>query len=86
MVAAGLPGDLAAGAAHHEAVVDVRAVQQRLVDVGLQRVTRPPRGASSAVITTRALQSLIRLASASGEKPAKTIEWMAPMRAQASMA
>ena len=49
-------------------------------------VARPPRGAWSAVITTLASQPLIRAASASEEKPAKTIEWIAPMRAQASMA
>jgi hypothetical protein len=29
---------------------------------------------------------LIRFASASGEKPPKTMEWIAPIRAQASMA
>ena len=57
-----------------------------LLTLVLSAVTLPPRGASSAVITVRASQSLMRLASASGEKPAKTMEWMAPMRAQASMA
>ncbi|VDS10785.1 hypothetical protein PARHAE_04004 [Paracoccus haematequi] len=49
-------------------------------------VRRPPRGAVSAVMTSLAPQSLMRLASASGEKPAKTIEWIAPIRAQASIA
>ena len=38
------------------------------------------------VMTTLALQSLMRFAKASGEKPAKTMEWIAPIRAQASMA
>jgi hypothetical protein len=37
-------------------------------------------------MTSLASQPLIRAASASGLKPAKTMEWMAPMRAQASMA
>ena len=46
----------------------------------------PPRTPSSAVITTLDLQSMMRPASASGEKPPNTTEWMAPMRAQASMA
>ena len=54
--------------------------------LSLSLVTRPPRGAPSAVITTLASQSSIRLASASGEKPANTTEWIAPIRAQASMA
>jgi hypothetical protein len=54
--------------------------------LALSAVVLPPRGAKSAVMTTRAPQSLMRLASASGEKPAKTTEWTAPMRAQASMA
>ena len=49
-------------------------------------VRRPPRGAKSAVITSLASLSLIRLASASGEKPAKTMEWIAPIRAEASIA
>ena len=48
--------------------------------LALSGVRRPPRGAVSAVITSFAPQSLMRFASASGEKPAKTIEWIAPMR------
>ena len=54
--------------------------------LSLRGVTRPPRGAPSAVTTTLAPQSSIRLASASGEKPANTTEWTAPIRAQASIA
>ena len=54
--------------------------------LALSGVVLPPRGAKSAVMTTLASQSLIRLASASGEKPANTTEWIAPMRAQASIA
>ena len=46
----------------------------------------PPRRPSSAVMTKVDLQSSMRPASASGEKPPKTIEWMAPMRVQASIA
>jgi hypothetical protein len=37
-------------------------------------------------MTTLASESLMRFASASGEKPPNTTEWMAPIRAQASMA
>ena len=47
---------------------------------------RPPRTPSSAVTTKVDSQSTMRPASASGEKPPKTTEWMAPMRAQASIA
>ena len=47
---------------------------------------RPPRRPSSTVIRTLASQSLMRPASDSGEKPANTTEWMAPIRAQASIA
>ena len=46
----------------------------------------PPRSPLSAVMTKRLSQSVMRPASASGEKPPKTTEWIAPMRAQASMA
>ncbi len=35
---------------------------------------------------TFGLQSLMRVASSLGAKPPNTTEWMAPMRAQASMA
>ena len=52
----------------------------------LRGVRRPPRGASSAVTRSLAPKSSMRERSASGEKPAKTMEWMAPMRVQASMA
>ncbi len=47
---------------------------------------RPPRIPSSAVTTSFASQSWMRLASESGAKPPKTTEWIAPMRAQASIA
>jgi hypothetical protein len=47
---------------------------------------RPPRSPSSAVMRSFAPQSLMRLARLSGENPANTTEWTAPMRAQASIA
>ena len=46
----------------------------------------PPLGASFAVITAFAPQSIIRLARASGENPAKTTECMAPTLAHANIA
>ncbi len=46
----------------------------------------PPRRPSSAVMTTLDWQSVMRWARLSGEKPAKTTEWIAPIRAQASIA
>ena len=65
-----------------------RSEQRRraLSQFDFSAVVRPPRGAWSAVITSLAPQSLIRSASASGLKPAKTTEWIAPIRAQASIA
>ena len=47
---------------------------------------RPPRGPSSAVITTRQSESRMRSRSASGEKPPNTTECTAPIRAHASIA
>ena len=52
----------------------------------LSGIGRPPRTPSSAVMTQVDLQSSMRPASASGENPPNTMEWMAPMRVQASMA
>ena len=46
----------------------------------------PPRRPSSAVMIRWESQSCTRPAMESGEKPPKITEWMAPMRAQASMA
>ena len=46
----------------------------------------PARRPSSAVITTLACESTMRPASESGEKPPNTTEWIAPSRAQASIA
>ena len=51
----------------------------------LSGILRPPRMPSSAVTMQSDLQSVMRPASESGEKPPNTTEWMAPMRAQASM-
>ena len=46
----------------------------------------PPLGASSAVTISEALHPSTLAANASGEKPAKTIECIAPILAQASIA
>src|SRR5699024_8285166 len=64
---------------------DVR-VFQRVINVFLQRNTAPARTPSSEVITSRELESIMRPATASGEKPPKITECTAPMRAQASIA
>jgi hypothetical protein len=57
-VAALHPGDLAAGAAHHDTVLHaVGPVLQRLVDVGFSGTILPPRRPSSAVMTTVESQS-----------------------------
>ena len=52
----------------------------------LSGTRRPPRRPSSAVSSSVLSQSWMRLARLSEEKPPKTTEWMAPMRAQASIA
>ena len=52
----------------------------------LSATLRPPRRPSSAVISTEHSLSWMRDARLSGEKPPKTMEWMAPTRAQASIA
>ena len=78
----------ASRAAHHDDVVDgVRPSRSIAAStLAFSGTLRPPRRPSSAVITMREAQSSMRLASESGEKPPKTTEWMAPSRAQASMA
>jgi hypothetical protein len=58
----------------------------RLVDGGLERHGEPRRNCPSEVITSLASASSMRLRSASAEKPPKTTECGAPMRAHASMA
>ena len=52
----------------------------------LSSTSLPPRWPPSAVMTIFAPASSMRSFRASAEKPAKTTEWMAPMRAQACMA
>ena len=52
----------------------------------LSGTLRPPRMPSSAVISSFAPQSWMRSRSALAEKPPKTTEWIAPMRAHASIA
>ncbi len=54
--------------------------------LALSGMRLPPRMPSSAVITTVEEQSEMRPARESGEKPPNTTEWIAPMRAQASIA
>ena len=44
----------------------------------------PPRMPASVVTSTSEVQSTMRWASESAEKPPNTTEWMAPMRAQAN--
>ena len=46
----------------------------------------PPRRPSSAVMISLLAQSAMRSAIELGAKPPNTTEWIAPMRAQASMA
>jgi hypothetical protein len=52
----------------------------------LSGTTRPPRMPSSAVMSIFEPQSWMRSRRAAAEKPPKTTEWIAPMRAQASIA
>ena len=59
---------------------------ERLVGVGLERHLRPPRRPFVGGDDELGRQPLMRSARLSGEKPPKTMEWTAPMRAQASMA
>ncbi|GAA3224641.1 hypothetical protein GCM10020256_33610 [Streptomyces thermocoprophilus] len=85
-VAALGPGDVLPGAAHHEHMLDVAGLLDRLVHGGFSADGLPRRQPPSAVMTTRASASWIRVASASAEKPPKTTECAAPIRAQASIA
>ncbi len=52
--------------------------------LGLSGIGLPPRSTASAVISTLAWQSSMRLCRAMAEKPPNTTEWTAPRRAQAS--
>ena len=62
------------------------AISAALSAFAFSGTLRPPRKPSSAVISTCDLQSTMRPASESGEKPPNTTEWIAPMRVQASIA
>ncbi len=64
----------------------VRGLVNASSTLSLSGTFLPPRMPSSAVITTFDCPSMMRPANASGEKPPNTTEWMAPMRAQASIA
>ena len=54
--------------------------------LALSGTRRPPRNPSSAVMRIRESQSRMRPASDSDENPANTTEWIAPIRAHASIA
>ena len=54
--------------------------------LGLSGMVRPARSTASDVTRTLASESWMRDCRLMAEKPAKTMECMAPMRAQASMA
>ena len=54
--------------------------------ISLRGTSLPARQAPSQVMSTLASASLMRSRSESDEKPPKTTPWMAPSRAQASMA
>ena len=87
-IAAFLPVDIAAGAFQDHHVLN--AFHVRVFSASstffFSGMARPARSPSSAVITGRELESIMRPATASGEKPPKMTEWIAPMRAQASIA
>jgi hypothetical protein len=68
------------------AVFTVGQLAIALSALALRGTGRPPRRPSSEVMRATDLPSWMRPASESGEKPPNTTEWMAPMRAQASMA
>ncbi len=53
---------------------------------GLYSTTLPPREPASALTMTRGVASSMRVARLLEAKPPNTTEWIAPMRAQASMA
>lgn len=53
---------------------------------GLYAITLPPREPASALTTTLGSASSMRVASEPLAKPPNTTQWMAPMRAQASIA
>ena len=53
---------------------------------GLSRIGLSPRWVPLQVISTVQVESAMRSARESAENPPKTMEWTAPMRAQASMA
>ena len=54
--------------------------------IGLYSTTRVGSTPHDAMRTTFGRASSMRAASSAGAKPPKTTEWMAPIRAQASMA
>ena len=86
-VASGLHRHGVADAAHHDDVACTVGVSATAAStLALSGTTAPRRQPPSAVTTRRAWASLMRSRSASAEKPPKTTLWVAPMRAQASIA
>ena len=59
---------------------------QAVSPFALSGIRPPPRMPSSAVTRTLHDESLMRSRSDSAEKPPNTTEWIAPIRAHASMA
>jgi hypothetical protein len=85
-VAALGPGHLLAGAADHDDVADGRALGDRLVHGRLERRRRAAPVATVGGDDERGVLVLDAALERVDEKPPKTTEWVAPMRAQASMA
>lgn len=68
---------------HFSTVGDLASASSTVCFSGSARPRRQP---ASAVICSLAFASLLRSAIASAEKPAKITEWIAPIRAQPSIA
>jgi hypothetical protein len=67
-------------------VFERRRMLRRGIDIGLERHALAAAPALVGGDQKALSQSVIRPASASGEKPPNTTEWIAPIRAQASRA
>jgi hypothetical protein len=85
-ISAGLEPRAAAGASHNQHRVDARAAFQRGIDIGFER----HRLAAAIAFVRCDDEPAIAILDAAGEavrrKAPNTIEWIAPMRVQASMA
>ena len=86
-VAAGCIAHVAAGRAHDDDRLERRRALGGGIDIGLERDALAAAPAFVGGDDERADRNpSIRPASASGEKPPNTTEWIAPIRAQASIA